>query len=120
MQHRVKKNRLVSTGYCRPCLGRRSRASKAKRPEHYRQVERYGEARRRYGLTPQEVDALGDTCRICEAPGRDIDHCHATGKVRGLLCNDCNRALGLFRDDAALLRRAADYLEMEKVGDRCG
>jgi len=41
-----------------------------------------------------------------------IDHDHSTSKVRGLLCHFCNSALGKFKDDPALLRRAAQYLEM--------
>lgn len=40
-----------------------------------------------------------------------VDHCHSTGKVRALLCSRCNTALGRFNDDAALLRKLADYLE---------
>jgi hypothetical protein len=43
-----------------------------------------------------------------------IDHCHRTGKVRGLLCHCCNLALGLFKDNPALLEKAASYLM--KVG----
>lgn len=39
------------------------------------------------------------------------DHNHETGKKRGLLCNDCNRALGLFQDSSALLLKAANYLQ---------
>lgn len=75
-----------------------------------------------YGITQQEygvlfVAQLG-LCVICEKPetvaGRSlaIDHDHATGQVRGLLCFGCNAAIGKFNDDPALLRRAADYLEL--------
>lgn len=41
----------------------------------------------------------------------DIDHNHVTGKVRGLLCYNCNRGLGMFRDDVMSLREAANYVE---------
>lgn len=54
-------------------------------------------------------------CAICGDPpgnrGLSIDHCHATGVVRGLLCTNCNQALGKFRDDPRLMRAAADYVE---------
>lgn len=39
-----------------------------------------------------------------------VDHCHASGKIRGLLCHSCNRAIGLLKDDAERVQRAADYL----------
>jgi hypothetical protein len=60
--------------------------------------------------------ALGGGCAICgqECPtGRRlaVDHDHSTGSYRGLLCCNCNHALGHFRDQPDLLRRAADYLE---------
>ena len=44
-----------------------------------------------------------------------VDHCHETGEVRGLLCNECNRGMGLLRDNAELLRKAADYLDRHKI-----
>lgn len=47
---------------------------------------------------------FGTACRLA------VDHSHQTKKVRGLLCNSCNRGLGLFQDSANLLRAAADYL----------
>jgi len=76
---------------------------------------------KRYGLTPVDyaamLDAQGGRCAICgeeaERTARrlSVDHCHATGKVRGLLCRDCNVGLGVFGDEAEALRRAAEYLE---------
>ena len=57
----------------------------------------------------------GNTCPVCHKPpaGRwgvlEIDHCHMTGFVRGLLCHDCN--IGRFSENSALHRRYADYLD---------
>lgn len=61
-------------------------------------------------------------CKICRTPldfqnvGRgsgtaNVDHCHFSGKVRGLLCNNCNRGLGHLKDSPTLLRLAAEYLD---------
>ena len=59
-------------------------------------------------------------CEICGTRGKTfngknkslhIDHCHVTGKVRGVLCPECNHMLGKAKDNPVLLRRAADYLE---------
>lgn len=61
-------------------------------------------------------DKQENLCGICgkntENNGRDlaIDHCHKTGKVRGLLCVKCNRGIGLFDDDLRLLKKAILYL----------
>ena len=43
-----------------------------------------------------------------------VDHCHTTGKVRGLIRHDLNKAMGAFNDDPELLRAAADYLEQHR------
>ena len=61
-------------------------------------------------------NAQGRSCAICGTVdfgprGPQIDHCHATGAVRGILCVNCNNGLGRFGDDPALLRRAADFLD---------
>lgn len=70
-----------------------------------------------YGLRPGEYDARfrdqKGLCAICEQPSErvlHVDHDHATGKVRGLLCTHCNRGLGAFRDSILDLRRAIEYL----------
>lgn len=81
--------------------------------------------RRQYGLTLEERDALlaaqGGVCKLCglgiefggrsATEGAHVDHCHTTGKVRGILCATHNTSLGKFNDDPVLLRKAADYLE---------
>lgn len=75
--------------------------------------------KRKYGLTLAEVEEMrGGGCEICGAPnggGRHgqlhIDHCHSTGRVRGVLCDSCNTGLGKFRDRPDFLRSAAAYLE---------
>lgn len=80
---------------------------------------------RTYGITLADFEVLheaqGGKCAICKGPGflmREhhktplvVDHCHTTGLVRGLLCHNCNRALGLLQDDIESLRRALIYLE---------
>jgi Recombination endonuclease VII len=70
---------------------------------------------RQYGITLSEYDAFfikhNGLCHICK--DRDatcIDHCHATGAVRGLLCYACNSALGHFRDDLSIIASALEYL----------
>ena len=85
-------------------------------------VCRQGESfERKYGITIQEwdlmfIDQCG-RCAICEvdlpAMGRGVhtDHSHAHGGVRGLLCSDCNPALGGLKDNPNLLRKAAEYIE---------
>jgi hypothetical protein len=81
---------------------------------------KHGNLLRHYSLTLSDYDrmksAQGGKCAICGAEdsrGRGdlhVDHCHATGSVRGLLCTSCNNGLGRFRDSPELLRAAIEYL----------
>ena len=77
-----------------------------------------------YGLSYTSFNDLiaKDKCEICGSSefvmdrskydsGLVIDHCHTTGKVRGMLCHNCNRALGLLQDDKDYLEKAISYLE---------
>jgi len=71
----------------------------------------------RYGITLAEYSALfldqKASCKICLAPfegSPNIDHCHDTGKVRGLLCGPCNKGLGMFKESQDSLLRAILYL----------
>jgi Recombination endonuclease VII len=70
-----------------------------------------------YGISLEDYARLlaeqGGVCAIClrqPAERLCVDHCHATGKVRGLLCRTCNTGLGCYRDDPSLLTTAAAYL----------
>lgn len=79
------------------------------------------ELRARFGITLEDYNSMiekqGGVCAICgkEEPyngySLSVDHCHATGKVRGLLCSNCNRAIGLFKDSLEVIEKAISYLE---------
>jgi hypothetical protein len=77
---------------------------------------------RKYGLTSEDYDRMlqeqGGTCALCSrGPAQErykrlsIDHCHNTGKVRGLLCTPCNCAIGILGDTVEHVRQAVTYLE---------
>lgn len=63
------------------------------------------------------IEKQGNKCAICKLPERikgislSIDHCHETGRVRGLLCGRCNRGIGMFKDNVKALRAAIIYLQ---------
>jgi hypothetical protein len=102
--------------YCKPCHNARTRRSK-----ELVGGERTYHLRRRYGITAREVDRMladqGGLCAICRAaPAAHVDHDHATNAVREMLCFHCNGGLGQFRDDPAVLRAAARYVEAHRAG----
>ena len=85
---------------CKTCEGKRNRKDHLKR---------------KYNLTEQDIDKLKaiqyNKCKICEENKKlVVDHCHSTGKVRGLLCHGCNAAIGFFKEDMGRLLRAGAYL----------
>jgi hypothetical protein len=82
--------------------------------------------KKRFGIGLDEYDAILKkqkyACAICQQnemavdeKGRirmmPVDHCHNTGKIRGILCTACNMALGRFKDNPEILRKAAEYVE---------
>ena len=74
---------------------------------------------KKYGLTQIDFEVMyeaqGGMCAICERKSIRksfcVDHDHTTGKVRGLLCGECNIGLGKFKDNLDLLKKAVEYLE---------
>jgi len=98
-------------------MGRREDEARHRRkfPEKHRDKH----LKKLYGLPAGEFDRLlaaqGGLCAICHqicSTGARlcVDHDHATGRIRGLLCRRCNRALGAMKDSADLFRSAAEYL----------
>lgn len=84
---------------------------------------RDGDLKRKYGISLDQFDIMFDRqrrgCAICNTPnagqrGWSVDHCHVTGAVRGILCNNCNPMLGHAKDSALTLSAAISYLAGER------
>lgn len=79
-----------------------------------------------YGIEAKDYERMLEEqdhkCKICKGTGFKmkeehtlllmVDHCHTTGRVRGLLCHNCNRALGLLKDNVEALKNAIEYLNV--------
>ena len=89
--------------------------------------------RKKYGIDLKSLqlilEAQNGCCAICHKPlpsssaenrrDRHLDHCHLTGKIRGVLCQNCNRMLGMSGDSGYVLRNAADYiLRIRSIGEQ--
>ncbi len=125
---------------CRECVNayyrewsktEKARIKTRRASEKYRQTE-HGKRRRRsatlqsdHGISIEQFEQMleqqNNECSIC---GKNftvavlkpsVDHCHASGRIRGLLCQPCNVGLGWFRDDTEALTKAVEYLEQFHV-----
>lgn len=121
-----------------------TREDRKKNPEKYRKWtkeyrDRVGDWRitqdiiSYFGLTLEQYNKLfedhDNLCGICKnpetrksrTPGKicrlSVDHCHITGKIRGLLCGACNTAIGKFKDDISLMEKAIEYLKKHNTKD---
>lgn len=104
--------------YCKPCHNARGRESK----QRLYGGSRHYHLKRRYGIGADEVDTMieaqGGVCPICGRENPEhVDHDHATGKVRGILCFNCNGGLGQFGDDVDRLIAALGYLDLASADD---
>lgn len=113
--HRDRNRKTGHSVYCKPCACAKTREWWAADPERGKDLNR-----RKFGLRPGEYTAMnvaqGGACACCgDIPtgrnGLAVDHCHRTGRVRALLCGNCNLGLGNFQDDPDRLRKALIYLE---------
>lgn len=116
---------LRPNGYSRSaCLSCDLAAAKAWRkanPQKVQALNQRTNLKRYYGITEADYTAMfnaqGGVCAICRKPPNAstharlyVDHCHGTSRIRGLLCNGCNRGIGYMHHEVARLRAAADYL----------
>lgn len=96
---------------------RRAKSAAKSLKHYYRNKQKCDDKRfqRRYGISladKQElIEKQAGLCAICVTEGAtELDHCHATGVIRGVLCKGCNTALGGFKDNPAFLAKAIEYL----------
>jgi hypothetical protein len=108
---------------CQPCRTKRHREY-CKRVDYDKkrywknpQAEREHHTIRKYKVSQDDYNSMFSSqrglCAICERKQEkvlDIDHCHETGAVRGLLCSNCNRMLGYAKDNRLTLQAAINYL----------
>lgn len=107
---------------CTPCKLEYNKQRRKASPEKVAEIERRSKFKHTYGITLEQYYELlqkqNNCCAICnvDKPSERtkyfaVDHCHATGKVRGLLCTKCNRGLGFFNDVPERLQAAVNYLK---------
>jgi hypothetical protein len=96
----------------------RRRGWAKKLPDFWRRLARF------YGISREQYEALleqqGGVCGICRKPPQEplcVDHSHATGRVRGLLCRKCNTALGSFDDDVSVMAAGIAYIRKAAADD---
>lgn len=119
-EEKTKDNFCRHRKWCKSCL--RQYAKEYRNNPDNRRKALDGNKRRKFGLTRDELAKMLERqdgkCEICrkqieslDGRGTHVDHCHATGKVRGILCHNCNVGLGYFSDSIFSLARAIEYLQ---------
>ena len=104
-------------GVCKPCRNSQRRGKRSESPEQQRDYN----LKRVYGLYQCDIDEIikfqDNKCAICKGSGDEnthgtlyVDHCHETGEVRGMVCNQCNTMLGHSKDNIEVLAEAIKYL----------
>ena len=112
---------------CKDCDGKARKKWRENNPVRSSESARGRNLKHKYGITLEDYKSMledqGGVCAICgvstnKTSGRNgdklnfaVDHCHTTGNVRGLLCNQCNRGLGMLMDSAETLEKALSYLK---------
>lgn len=135
--HKCSKTKSKHVGRCKECVKKYDYYYKRKVPKTSKYIGRmeYNKdsmLKNKYKISLENYyemcKAQDNKCAICKQPEEvvtkfgksknlSVDHCHQTGKVRGLLCNKCNTGLGSFRDDLEYLNQAIEYLKKNSERD---
>lgn len=121
--HKHGATRTRRSPYCSDCANKKARdwtAANSHRDD-YKKRKRANYYKHKYNLSIEQVEEIFDNqngcCDICRKQlhkgfqGFDVDHCHKTGKIRGILCNNCNKAIGGLQESVENLKSAILYLE---------
>lgn len=121
--HKCKSGPCGLAYWCKICACRNSRKHHKLRVSHdveYKKAKRASYIKSMHGITLNEYEAMlakqNHKCDICQVEllshgtGTHLDHCHKSGRLRAMLCTNCNRGLGHFQDGPTLLYLAARYL----------
>ncbi len=117
-----KQSGIKLKSWCKKCVGTYHKQMFKDNPDRRKDYQLKTE----YGMSLEQWwDLFEDQCGVCaccftppDIPGQDlcVDHCHHTGRVRGLICTGCNQGLGHFHDNIGLLQQAIRYLETKGRG----
>lgn len=123
--NRDSSNKCGFRSYCRDCSKRYGQSTYSKNRDKFQ----HDKLKSRYGISINQYNELlnnqNNVCAICKKPeitkskvGKiqklSVDHDHKTGKVRALLCSNCNRGIGYLQDDFDLILQAAKYIQQHK------
>lgn len=110
-----------SRSACLDCELQSAKKWRTANPERVRELNRRTNLKRYYGITEADYNAMLEAqegaCAICRQPPNEsthgrlyVDHCHGSSRIRGLLCNNCNRGIGYLLHDTQRLNLAIAYL----------
>ena len=111
--------RCGKVAICNDCARMKNKKWRENNKEKHRQSRKKSQIKQRYGISQEMfyliLAAQNNRCGICKTlfdskKRPSIDHCHETGRVRGILCQKCNTGIGMFLEKEYILSAAAEYL----------
>jgi hypothetical protein len=118
----IDRDKKLKHSYCKKCKNRKRQIKRNTTFIDGIKLSRILKIKQKYKLSMESYNDMLDNqnglCKICNNKfdyDLHIDHCHTTGKVRGLLCRDCNQGLGNFKDNTDLMLSGIKYLQDSRL-----